>query len=47
MLPTYLAATAVIGLGAILLFQGATVVLHYGELLDEAGWGKQGWHCGR
>src|SRR5262249_55303420 len=35
--PTYLAAIAVIGLGAILLFQGATVVLHYGELLYEAG----------
>src|SRR5215510_4235141 len=35
--PTYLAAVAVIGLGAILLFQGATVVLHYGELLYEAG----------
>jgi hypothetical protein len=36
-LPTYLAAIAVIGLGAILLFQGVTVVLHYGELLYEAG----------
>jgi len=35
--PTYLAAIAVIGLGAILLFQGASVVLHYGELLYEAG----------
>ena len=36
-LPTSLAGIAVIGLGAILLFQGATVVLHYGELLYEAG----------
>src|ERR1700739_4990094 len=32
-----LAAIAVIGLGAILLFQGANVVLRYGELLYEAG----------
>jgi len=31
-----LAAIAVIGLGAILLFQGANVVLRYGELLYEA-----------
>jgi hypothetical protein len=35
--PTYLAAIAVIGLGAILLFQGGNVVLHYSEFLDEAG----------
>jgi hypothetical protein len=35
--PTYLAAITVIGLGTILLFQGGNVVLHYGELLDEAG----------
>jgi hypothetical protein len=40
--PTYLAAVAVIGLGAILLFQGATVVLHYGELLYEAGAASKG-----
>jgi hypothetical protein len=32
-----LAAIAVIGLGAILHFQGANVVLRYGELLYEAG----------
>src|SRR4029077_1308792 len=42
-LPTSLAGIAVIGLGAIprfqgaTAFQGATVVLHYGELLYEAG----------
>ena len=35
--PTYPGSIAVIGLGAILLFQGATVVLHYGKLLYEAG----------
>lgn len=35
--PTYLAAVAVIGLGAILLFQSSTVVVRYGELLHEAG----------
>lgn len=35
--PTYLAAIAVIGLGAILLFQSASVVLQYSELLYEAG----------
>ena len=34
--PMDLAAIAVIGLGAILLFQGANVVLRYGELLYEA-----------
>jgi hypothetical protein len=33
---TDLAAIAVIGLGAMLLFQGASVVLRYGELLYEA-----------
>jgi hypothetical protein len=33
---TELAAIAVIGLGAMLLFQGASVVLRYGELLYEA-----------
>jgi hypothetical protein len=36
LLATDLAAIAVIGLGAILLFQGANVVLRYGELLYEA-----------
>ena len=35
--PTYLAAITVIGLGTILLFQGGNVILHYSELLDEAG----------
>src|SRR5262249_17357599 len=40
--PIYLAGIAVIGLGAILLFQGATVVLHYGELLYEAGAASKG-----
>jgi hypothetical protein len=35
--PTYLAAITVIGLGTILLFQGGNVVLHYSELLNEAG----------
>jgi hypothetical protein len=35
--PSYLAAIAVIGLGAILLFQSGNGVLHYSELLDEAG----------
>jgi hypothetical protein len=34
--PMDLAAIAVIGLGAILLFQGANVVLRYGELLYDA-----------
>jgi hypothetical protein len=34
--PMDLAAIAVIGLGAILLFEGANVVLRYGELLYEA-----------
>jgi hypothetical protein len=35
--PPDLAAIAVIGLGTILLFQGGNVILHYRELLDEAG----------
>lgn len=35
--PADLAAIAVIGLGTILLFQGGNVILHYRELLDEAG----------
>ena len=35
--PPYLAAITVIGLGTILLFQGGNVILHYRELLDEAG----------
>jgi hypothetical protein len=35
--PTYLAAIAVIGLGATLLFQGGNVILHYSELLGQAG----------
>lgn len=34
---TDLAAIAVIGVGVILLFQGANVVLRYSELLYEAG----------
>ena len=34
---TYLAAIAVIGLGVVLLFQSASVVLQYSELLYEAG----------
>lgn len=35
--PTQLAAIAVICVGAMLLFQGAAVALHYSELLYEAG----------
>jgi hypothetical protein len=35
--PTYLAAITVIGLGTILFFEGGNVILHYSELLDEAG----------
>ena len=35
--PSYLAAITVIALGAILLVQGGNVVLHYSELLTEAG----------
>src|SRR5437667_10906735 len=35
--PPDLAAIAVIGLGTILLFQGGNVILHYRELIDEAG----------
>jgi hypothetical protein len=35
--PTYLAAITVIGLGAILLFQGGNVVPHYNELFGESG----------
>jgi hypothetical protein len=35
--PTQLAAIAVIGIGAMMLFQGAAVALHYSELLYEAG----------
>jgi hypothetical protein len=36
-LPTQLAAIAVIAMGAMMLFQGAAVALHYSELLYEAG----------
>jgi hypothetical protein len=35
--PMQLGAIAVIGIGAMLLFQGAAVALHYSELLYEAG----------
>jgi hypothetical protein len=35
--PSFLAAIAVIGFGAILLLQGGNVVLHYNDLLTEAG----------
>ena len=35
--PSFLAAIAVIGFGAILLLQGGNVILHYGDLLSEAG----------
>jgi hypothetical protein len=35
--PSYMAAIAVIGLGTILLFQSGNVVLHYTELVREAG----------
>jgi hypothetical protein len=35
--PSYMAAIAVIALGTILLFQSGNVVLHYRELLGEAG----------
>jgi hypothetical protein len=35
--PSYLAAIAVIGLGAVLLFQSGNGVLQYSELLGEAG----------
>ena len=38
--PSQLAAIAVIAIGAILLFQGAAMVLYYGELLYDAGAGK-------
>jgi hypothetical protein len=40
--PTYMAAISVIGLGAILLFQGATLAVRFSELLFEAGAQKVG-----
>ena len=41
-LPMYLAAISIMALGAVLLFQGATVAWHFSDLLHQAGASKAG-----
>jgi hypothetical protein len=40
--PMYLTAISIIALGAVLLFQGATVAWHFSDLLHQAGASKAG-----
>jgi hypothetical protein len=40
--PMYLAAISIMALGAVLLFQGATVAWHFSDLLHQAGASKAG-----
>jgi hypothetical protein len=40
--PMYLTAISIIALGAVLLFQGATVAWHFSDLLHQAGASKTG-----